>query len=292
MTRKADKKDSGSQIEFVDASNQLHFLDVSDSQNDSVKNISTDLLNKNPASKQIKYINNSLECEVTLVSESFPELHLKDNVKPQYVPKLKSRINPLKSFYQKYVEGIQRSLNAIDLDDLKDFVDDLIKVRESGNTIYIFGNGGSAATASHFANDFSKNRFKQKDLLFKVVCLNDCVPLMTALANDCGYDQVFAAQLENLVVPGDLVIGISSSGNSPNIVNAFDVANKNGARTWAWVGFEGGKAMEKANRSVYMLSKKGQYGFMEDVSMILNHAVCIFIEEQDKKILAKKKSSL
>jgi D-sedoheptulose 7-phosphate isomerase len=114
-----------------------------------------------------------------------------------------------------------------------------------------------------------------------VVCLNDCIPLLTALANDEGYQNVFSAQLNNHVESGDLVIAISSSGNSPNVIKAIEVAKERGAKTWSWVGFDGGELMRKSDCQIYIPSKKGQYGFMEDITLVITHMLSVFIQEQD-----------
>ena len=200
-------------------------------------------------------------------------------------PQRQQQKSPFVNFFEDYKAGLQRSIDTLDTLDIEDLIRDLAETRANRGTVYIFGNGGSASTASHFANDFSKDRFKEYSKLFKVICLNDCVPSMTALANDQGYEDVFSAQLNNLLEPDDLVIAISSSGNSPNIIKALDLANRRSAKTWAWVGFDGGEAQKIAQRHIYIPSKKGQYGFMEDVSLAITHMLSVYFQEQDRASL-------
>lgn len=185
------------------------------------------------------------------------------------------------NFFEKYSTNLSRCVAGLNTADLEELVQDLISARAARRTIYIFGNGGSASTASHFANDFSKDRFGKFEKLFKVVCLNDSIPWMTALSNDEGYKNVFSGQLNNLLEPGDIVIAISSSGNSPNIIEALKLANQRAAKTWAWVGFDRGESQQLAQRHIYIPSKKGQYGFMEDISLIITHMLSVYLQEQD-----------
>ncbi len=137
-------------------------------------------------------------------------------------------------------------------------------------------------------NDFTKERFADERLLFRVVGLTDNVSTITATGNDFGYDYIFVNQLKNLLQPGDLVVSISSSGNSPNILKAVEYANKKGATTYGIVGFNGGKLKDSATKSIYIPTRPGQYGFMEDVTLILVHIMSVFIYEQDKELAEKR----
>lgn len=115
------------------------------------------------------------------------------------------------------------------------------KAREGGKRIYFLGNGGSAATSSHFTNDLGKGAGVKGAPPFRAVSLADNVSLITALANDDGYDRIFVAQLENALDKGDVAVGISASGNSPNVVAAIEYANSRGAATVGLTGFSGGR---------------------------------------------------
>ena len=141
--------------------------------------------------------------------------------------------------------------------------------------VFVIGNGGSASTASHMACDLAKNIYPPAAgpgiRRFRVLSLTDNVALITALANDCGYDQVFAQQLACYLRAGDLVIAISASGNSPNILEALAFARAAGARTGALLGFGGGAACALADVAVVVDSH--EYGHVEDAHMVLNHLV-------------------
>lgn len=159
---------------------------------------------------------------------------------------------------------------------------------QKGSQIFIFGNGGSAASASHIAVDLNKgtrgHTGSVKAKPFRVICLNDCVPTMTAWANDTSYDDIFAEQVKNLAQKGDLVIGISASGNSANIVKALSAAKKNGAKTIALVGFSGGKAKTIADK--YLHVDSSEYGPVEDIHMVFGHFLTAYYM---KKFAGKEK---
>lgn len=233
------------------------------------------------------------ECTLAVLAQdisSFSHLLAKAGI-PLIVSSIGEEPSQFESFFVNYRKGLVRSLDSINLSDVEDLVRDLAEARKNRRTVYIFGNGGSASTASHFANDLSKDRFKVRSKLFKVVCLNDSIPWITALANDEGYENVFSGQLNNLVEPGDVVIAISSSGNSSNIIKALKLAHEGGAKTWTWVGFDGGEAKKLAQRHIYIPSKNGQYGLMEDLSLVLSHMISIYFLEQDTLELEKVRTS-
>ncbi|MCX6357409.1 MAG: SIS domain-containing protein [Candidatus Aureabacteria bacterium] len=150
--------------------------------------------------------------------------------------------------------------------------------RRAGNKIFFMGNGGSAATASHFANDLGKGARVKGKAQYKALSLADNVSLITALANDDGYDRIFIAQLEALLNKGDVVVGISASGNSPNVVKAIEYANAKGAITIGLTGFSGGRLKETAHLCIHVETPKGEYGPVEDVHMILDHLVTTYLK--------------
>jgi D-sedoheptulose 7-phosphate isomerase len=145
--------------------------------------------------------------------------------------------------------------------------------------IFIMGNGGSASTATHFANDLGKGASRSGKLPFRVISLTDNVAWLTALANDEGYEHVFVRQLENHVRKGDLVIGISASGNSRNVLRALQFAKSRGALTIGLVGFDGGKMHKMVDESLLVRAPVGAYGPVEDVHMILEHAITTCLME-------------
>ena len=179
-------------------------------------------------------------------------------------------------FARQYLDRLQRLLIDLDTGAIARFVNALLVARERGARMFFIGNGGSAATASHFANDVGiGNRSWAKP--FRAVSLVDNVPVLTALANDYGYDQVFTLQLKTQMSPGDVVIAISASGNSPNLVGAMEYANANGALTVALTGFDGGRLRDLAQICIHVPTAKGEYGPVEDVHMVLDHLVGAYL---------------
>jgi D-sedoheptulose 7-phosphate isomerase len=147
----------------------------------------------------------------------------------------------------------------------------LQRARDTGATIYLAGNGGSAATASHWANDLGKATKHPPARPIRVVSLSDHLSWLTALANDEGYDRVFSGQLENLAQPGDVLVVISASGNSPNLVEAVRTAQSHGAVTIGLLGFDGGVLKSIVDECIWLPTPKGTYGPVEDVHMIVCH---------------------
>ena len=186
-------------------------------------------------------------------------------------------------FYEKYTRGLQMVLLEMDLAQIGELANALIDTRARRARIYVIGNGGSAAAASHIAADFSNVKHDNDRFAFRITSLADNVAAFSAASNDFGYESGFVNQLRGRLDPGDLVIAISSSGNSRNVVDALQYANSQGASTWAIVGFTGGALEQCAEHSVYIPTAVGQYGFMEDVTSILNHILSIFIYEEDSK---------
>jgi D-sedoheptulose 7-phosphate isomerase len=144
--------------------------------------------------------------------------------------------------------------------------------RMNEKQVFIMGNGGSAATASHFACDLGKGTLTPGVPRFRVIALTDNMPLFSAWANDTGYENVFTEQLENLVNYGDVVIGISGSGNSANVLNAIRLANSRQAITIGFTGFEGGKLKDLVDICVIVPSNRIEQ--VEDVHLILAHLIC------------------
>ncbi|MDR0827783.1 MAG: SIS domain-containing protein [Desulfovibrio sp.] len=168
-----------------------------------------------------------------------------------------------------YLASLQRQITALDRNELIVFASLLRNACDQRQQIFIMGNGGSAATASHFVCDFNKGLSYGRERKYRFICLNDNVPSLMALANDVGYDAVFVEQLKNFLQPGDLVIGISGSGNSANVVKAVEYANAHGAVTLALVGYDGGKLKKAAQHCVHVDIADMQ--IVEDIHMILDH---------------------
>ncbi len=171
----------------------------------------------------------------------------------------------LRSYLDEEIEVIR----SLDLEAISTAMNVLEKARLEGRHIFICGNGGSAATASHFASDFNKGVSENLDVKYRFECLSDNVPMMMAVANDFSYDEVFREPLKNKMVEGDIVIGISGSGNSMNVVNAFKYAKDNCATTIAIVGYSGGKLKDMADYCIHVNINNMQIA--EDLHMVMDH---------------------
>lgn len=180
-----------------------------------------------------------------------------------------------------YLEELIAVLNHLRTTEIQAFIDALDRARADGKIIFIFGNGGSGSTASHFAADLNKGCSYEKNMRFKVICLNDNLPTILAYANDVGYDDIFTEQLKNFMRPGDIVIGISGSGNSENVIRTIDYANANGALTLGMCGFNGGKLKQKA--SIVMHVNIDCMQKTEDVHLILNHITMKLLQTDSKQ---------
>lgn len=168
-----------------------------------------------------------------------------------------------------YISHLQGVLARLALPDIRQSIDLVMETYQADRQIFIIGNGGSASTASHVANDLSKGLSLPGVRRFRAISLTDNVATMTAWSNDVSYDDVFVEQLKNLIDSGDLVIGISASGNSENVLRAIRHAKAMGCKTIGWIGFGGGELKQIADVSVVVDSD--DYGPVEDVHLILNH---------------------
>jgi D-sedoheptulose 7-phosphate isomerase len=177
----------------------------------------------------------------------------------------------LTDFVAGYFERLKAGLDGLPMERLEQIGEVLFRAYCNSKQVFIVGNGGSAATASHMACDLGKNTISPNRPRFRIMSLNDNVPLLSALANDLGYERVFAEQLVNLIRPGDILISISGSGRSPNILHAMRYAHENGAINIAFLGFDGGPALELADE--YILVASDDYGVIEDVHMVVDHVL-------------------
>lgn len=179
-------------------------------------------------------------------------------------------------FAKGYVAYVADVLGAINPHEIAAFIATLLDARERDATVFFIGNGGSAATASHFSNDLTIGT-RTTGRPFRVISLTDNVALMTAIANDFGYEQVFERQLGILLKPGDVVVAISASGNSPNLVRAIEFARKAGAKTVGLTAFDGGQLRALVDVPVHVPTHKGEYGPAEDGHMVLDHLVTAYL---------------
>ncbi len=170
-----------------------------------------------------------------------------------------------------YLRSFEVLLRRIDLERVDRIIRRLIQARESGSTIYVAGNGGSAATASHWVNDLGKAAKRDGMKAMRVMSLSDNVSWLTALANDEGYERVFSGQLENFARPGDILIVISASGNSSNLMRAVELAQKSSVHTIALLGFDGGKLKDRVDEYLLIPTETGAYGMVESVHGLICH---------------------
>jgi D-sedoheptulose 7-phosphate isomerase len=160
-------------------------------------------------------------------------------------------------------------------------VDVLLTARKENKTVFIMGNGGSASTASHFVGDLSKGTIVEGYPRFKAIALTDNIPNMLAWGNDSCYEDIFVEQLKNFLNPGDVVIGISGSGNSKNVLRAIEYANAHNAITVGFSGFEGGKLKDLAQISLVVPSNYMQR--IEDIHLLLEHMMTSLIREEQMR---------
>jgi len=189
-----------------------------------------------------------------------------------------------------YITDLQRTLDLLPKNLIAQVIDILHDARMTGKQIFIMGNGGSASTASHFVCDLAKNTRKDSLPHYRVIGLTDNMAIFSAYANDEGYENVFARQLANLINPKDIVIGISASGNSPNVLNAIAEAKKSDAITIAFTGFDGGQLGLMVDINIHVNSNCIEH--VEDIHLVLEHIIVKTIKEQTYSELNFNKSNV
>tara|TARA_B110000003_G_scaffold108558_1_gene111079 strand:+ start:176 stop:778 length:603 start_codon:yes stop_codon:yes gene_type:complete len=185
-----------------------------------------------------------------------------------------------------YRKLLQQTLNDIDLDSVGLMTKIFLQAHENGSRIYTMGNGGSAANASHAAGDFLKGASFGLEKRFNIICLNDNIPSLMAIANDVGWDDIFIEPLRNFLKKDDIVIGISGSGNSKNILKAIDFSKKIGAKTIGMTGFDGGKLKKVCDLSIH--SPAMDMEIAEDIHM----AVFNMVKKEVMSVLMPKNASM
>ena len=185
---------------------------------------------------------------------------------------------PPREFAQWYRDHEIEKWHELDLDAVARIAKVLEKAERKGSQVFVIGNGGSAATASHIATDWTKTAERRGKRLLRCLSLTDNVPFMTAIANDLGYDQVFVRQLESYLGRGDVVVIISGSGNSPNVVKAAKFARKKGAVTVGMTGFSGGKLRRLVDICLHVESD--QYGVIEDLHMAAGSILAFYLKQR------------
>jgi D-sedoheptulose 7-phosphate isomerase len=185
-------------------------------------------------------------------------------------------MNPVRE----YMAELQATLERLPEEQIQEAIQLLALARIERKQVFIMGNGGSASTATHFVCDLAKNT-RYADLpSFRVIGLTDNMAIFSALANDEGYDQVFSQQLTTHLQPGDVVIAISASGNSPNVINAVELANRMGATTIGLTGFDGGILKKLVDLDIHVTSTVIEH--VEDIHLMLEHLICKELREIGK----------
>ncbi len=207
------------------------------------------------------------------------------------VVKIYKETKSVKEFATSYLSYLSELLSKLDTNAIQLFVDEIEDARQNGNTVFIIGNGGSAGTSSHMANDIGLDVMKKSGTKkpYRFMSLTDNVPVMTAIGNDDGYDNLFLMQLQIHYRKGDKVLAISASGNSPNLITAVEWVKKQGGRVLGLTGFSGGKLKPLCDVAIHAETPKGEYGPVEDIHMIMDHLIGNYLlgralEEEGKEM--------
>ena len=182
-------------------------------------------------------------------------------------------------FPAQYRADLLTAIDSIDLEKVGQAIAILAEARDQDRTIFVCGNGGSASTASHFATDLVKGASYKREKRFRILSLVDSLPTLTAYSNDVNYECVFVQQLQNFAKPGDVVIAISGSGNSPNVLRAIEYANSIGCRTIALTGRDGGQLGPLAQLNIQVAHQ--HMGRIEDGHVIVMHMICYYFMDTE-----------
>ena len=182
-----------------------------------------------------------------------------------------------------HMSDVRRTLHELPVQAVYNVVEVLRECRDRGNFIYVAGNGGSASTASHWVNDLGKATKRSGRRPIRAMCLSDNISWFSALSNDEGYDRSLSGQLENFAAPGDILICISASGNSPNLLQAVTLAHSRAVTCIGLLGFDGGALKSVVDHAIFIASPKGTYELVEDVHMAVCHAItkCLIADRAD-----------
>lgn len=184
---------------------------------------------------------------------------------------------------ESYLSSVGDLLDKVDMNALQNVFDVMQHARNEGKRIFLAGNGGSAATAMHWSNDLNKRTKLSGQRPAKVMCLSANTSWITALANDEGYENIFSAQMDNFAEEGDVLILISASGSSPNLLEAAKKAKEKKVYTVAMLGFDGGKLKNMVDEMLWIQTPKGQYEQVEDLHSVLCHTLTVGLTS-DKKV--------
>lgn len=199
------------------------------------------------------------------MQEKNDKSHFREKFTEEYFEYLKKDLNYIKNNFSKEIDKI---------------VNILIDARDNKKKVFVMGNGGSGATASHFVGDLSKGTIIKDKPRFKAISLSDNIPNLLAWGNDLSYEDIFVEQLKNLMDPGDVLIGISGSGNSKNVIKAINYANENDGVTIGFSGFDGGELINCAQYNIHI--KDNYMQRVEDIHLILEHLLTSIIREEKR----------
>lgn len=181
-------------------------------------------------------------------------------------------------YAKNYVSYLSELLVNLDFKTIGKVIEVFQDARTNGNTIYFVGNGGSAATCSHFAEDLAWGTKTKGKKPFRALSLTNNVAYITALSNDIGYESIFVEQMKNLFKERDIIVGMSASGNSPNVIKVIEYANDNGGISIGFLGFDGGKMKKICYHCVHVETAKGEYGPVEDIHLALCHLIITYLK--------------
>jgi D-sedoheptulose 7-phosphate isomerase len=193
-----------------------------------------------------------------------------------------NRKEAVKDYFKDYRKRLFDLIENTDIDKMTKVIDLIINAFKNDNTVYVCGNGGSAATASHMQADFSFFTRYFTDFRPKVKALTDNLPLISAIGNDKDFDHIFVEQLKGNFRKGDILICISASGNSKNLINATDYVKKNKGKSVGFLGFDGGELLNSCDVSLFNKGLNKDYGPIEDVHMIFNHFIVNYLSKDQE----------
>ena len=186
------------------------------------------------------------------------------------------------NFAENYFDYLKVLIDKLSIENVSKFIELILETRENNKTIFFIGNGGSASTASHFVNDISLGS-RQFEKPFRAISLCDNQAVITAIGNDDGYENIFLQQLQTQAKAGDVLVAISASGNSPNIIKAINWAKDNDLTTVGLSAFDGGMLAKLSDLNIHVPTKIGEYGPAEDLHMVICGLVGSFFRAHFKK---------
>jgi D-sedoheptulose 7-phosphate isomerase len=188
-------------------------------------------------------------------------------------------------FFVNYLDRLTKLIQNVDTNSIVSIIEALELTLKKKSKIYVLGNGGSAATASHMVNDLGAGLRRRKIINYEIISLSDNTPVVTAIANDIGYENIFYMQLEGILNKDDVVLAISCSGNSSNITKAIEYAKEIGSCVIGVTGFDGGILKKLSDINFHVDAPSGEYGLVEDLHMILDHMIySYYIQEGSKNV--------